>query len=282
MILTKIKKYLDFFLNYLLFGLLKLVKKNPIRVYYWKDHPNFGDLLTPALLKFYGFYPLFFYPHRAQLVSTGSLIEHINPDYKGIILGSGAISETANVHFKNAKILGLRGKLTKSILKINDEITYGDPGLLASNLLKKRSLKKYTIGIVPHYSDLENQIIWKLKEKYTSQISIIDVQNPPETVLSEIDECEYILSSSLHGLICSDSLGIPNRWIQLSTLHGGDFKFRDYYSLFEISSAQFKLIGAETIDELINTTSLVDQTRLNVLKNNLENSFKNLSIQIYG
>ena len=47
--------------------------------------------------------------------------------------------------------------------------------------------------------------------------------------LRAIGECEMIASSSLHGLIVADALGIPNWRVSFAReLKGGDFKFRDY------------------------------------------------------
>jgi hypothetical protein len=45
-----------------------------------------------------------------------------------------------------------------------------------------------------------------------------------------------VISSSLHGLIVADSLGIPNVWLRLSPdVLGGDYKFKDYYSVFGLA-----------------------------------------------
>ena len=42
------------------------------------------------------------------------------------------------------------------------------------------------------------------------------------------------MSSALHGLICADSLGIPNQHIILGEkVVGGEYKFKDYYSVFK-------------------------------------------------
>ena len=273
---NRISNTLSVLANYLHFIMLKLISKKPIRVYYWKEHPNFGDLITPALLEYYGYPPIFFNPNRAQLVSTGSLIEHLNEDYKGIILGTGAISESTSIEFKKAKVIGLRGALTKKALHIENDIIYGDPGLLASKLIEVRNIKKFKIGFIPHYRDIDNEHVFRLMKRLKNEITIIDVQNKPLDVLKKMDQCEYILSSSLHGLICADSLGIPNRWIKLSELMGNEFKFNDYYSIFELKARPKLISGNESIDELISWTEMIEKEKINKVKIELENQFKNL------
>ena len=45
-----------------------------------------------------------------------------------------------------------------------------------------------------------------------------------------------MISSSLHGLIASDSLGIPNmRFVASDKIIGGDYKYNDYYSSYGIN-----------------------------------------------
>lgn len=80
---------------------------------------------------------------------------------------------------------------------------------------------------------------------------LIDLREPPIETLNKIAECETIVSSSLHGLVAADSLGIPNMRMKLSN-HGFDFnvdfKFDDYYSVFWGSRGYINLIGVENID----------------------------------
>lgn len=68
---------------------------------------------------------------------------------------------------------------------------------------------------------------------------MIDVCDNPIKVLRQISECEVILSSAMHGLITADSLNIPNQWIRLSDkLTGQNYKFEDYYSVYNKTSVQ--------------------------------------------
>ena len=141
------------------------------------------------------------------------------------------------------KILALRGKYTRRILEnfglmtSDENIVYGDPGLLFADLFNICTNIQYEIGIIPHIYDAK--LGWKKKlndsfNKVGIQAKIIDVTEEPYKVVSEIAKCRKIISSSLHGIIVADSLGIPNLHIKLSTFNysNDDFelKFRDYYS----------------------------------------------------
>jgi hypothetical protein len=58
---------------------------------------------------------------------------------------------------------------------------------------------------------------------------VIPVTIDPLESLRMIAGCEFIASSSLHGLIAADALGIPNWRLSFSAgITGGDYKFRDY------------------------------------------------------
>ena len=59
---------------------------------------------------------------------------------------------------------------------------------------------------------------------------LIDPTDKWENVIDAIVSCKSVVSSSLHGLICSDAYNIPNLWIDEFELKEGDFKFKDYFS----------------------------------------------------
>jgi pyruvyltransferase len=69
----------------------------------------------------------------------------------------------------------------------------------------------------------------KLK-RFVKQIQLPKKKPAPKKFVKQIHECEYILSSSLHGIIIADSYGIPAYHIELSDkIIGGQWKFKDYY-----------------------------------------------------
>lgn len=219
---------------------------------YWGFN-NFGDLITPFLLRKIGFTPV----NSARVsfgnfVFVGSILDSIRDDYRGVILGSGFLNDRRPKNLRQAKILALRGEYTKRLCGISRDIPLGDGGLIFPYFIQARQEKRYKIGIIPHYSDALDQRVTQWKNRFGEQAKVINVLQHPERVFHEVCSCQNIVSSSLHGLVFADSLGIPNLWIELSDLCGNnDFKFNDYYSAFGVSREQFRPSGEESISCLI-------------------------------
>jgi hypothetical protein len=161
------------------------------------------------------------------------------------VLGAGFHYEKDKIKFiKKLDFQIVRGELSKKILIKNklikqDGVLTGDPGLLASYMYTNKKDKKYALGIIPHLGDLNSVLFYEIHKKYKKSV-IINVQDHPDKVISEIMECENIISSSLHGLIISDSLNIPNVWVENRYKTGvcePHFKFFDYYSALDFNCA---------------------------------------------
>jgi pyruvyltransferase len=197
----------------------------PPTAYWWKGHPNFGDMLTFLLMERFADTTVEWAPaQEANIFAVGSILEAIPSGWRGIVAGSGRLFEQSTLHLEDAIILGLRGPLSAKGVK--GDYAIGDPGLLADELVTVD--KEYNLGLVPHWSDtvLETQF-----GQYNPRI--IRPEGDPLEVIREIGRCRKIVSSSLHGLIVADAFGIPRR-IELVGAkfikEGGDFKFRDYHA----------------------------------------------------
>lgn len=153
---------------------------------------------------------------------------------------------------KDVKVASVRGEITKQRLEkiLNcklDNTTTGDGGLLAALLIEKKVEKKYEIGIIPHLREKGLPVFDKIMDA-NDNTRIIDIAGEPMQILEEIASCEYILSSSLHGLIVSDSFGIPNQRLVVSEkLVGDGYKFDDYYSSFGIKGNVYKITENEKL-----------------------------------
>ena len=254
--------------------------KNGIKVYWWKKRINFGDLITPFLLQNFGYTPIYSKLQSADVVSTGSILNSLQSNYSGIILGSGLIHPKGLYEFNSATILAVRGELTKKCIKAPSSTLLGDPGLLIGEFIKEEKEEKenrYLLGFVPHYVDKNHPIITAYKQKYGDKILIIDVETGVNQVCSQINSCAHILSSSLHGLIIADSFGIPNSRLCLSNnIVGGNFKFDDYNSSLKASSNVTELKQNLSLKTLLGSTRLNSKDRIQELKGDLLHCFNQL------
>lgn len=210
---------------------------------------NFGDELNYYLLKeltgrpIVGYYDIpHVLKHRDYLV-IGSLVEEFTTPHS-IIWGSGAISGDKPLRHRPAKVCAVRGKLTRNYLigqGVDCPEVYGDPALLLPLIYKPSVYKKYKLGIVPHIADIEDPIVKKMAEDDSVKVIQLNKYDHWHDVIDEINQCDMVASSSLHGLIIADAYNIPNVWIRLSDkIEGGNFKYLDYFSA----------VGRETIEPL--------------------------------
>ncbi|QBM16361.1 hypothetical protein MARI_04410 [Marinobacter sp. JH2] len=248
------------FLSDLLF--IKVLGRVP--VYYYAGELNVGDALNPFLIekvvgrKAYQVKTKFF----RHLLVVGSVIQHANKN--SLVFGSGVISSDLLVENKEFLGIGaLRGKWTRDYLLENCRnidagdvlnIPLGDPALLLPKVYPLLPIKKiYRIGVIPHYVDKSCEVVNNFRVNLREDVVLIDVQQEVVPFLTDLSRCDFVISSSLHGLILADAYGVPNVWCRFSdNLLGGDFKFLDYYSVTDAVSPKAIFIGSEKkLQELV-------------------------------
>jgi len=195
---------------------------------------------------------------------AGSILSVIRHDADhDVICGSGFISAD-RVPQRPHTILSVRGPLTRDKFMeagIACPEVYGDLGLLCRYALPKPTVeKKYKIGLIPHYTDKKLDIV-KAAQRLPGW-TVIDIEQAPrgtttpEEFVRKINECEILVSSSLHGIILGDSYGIPSYHVKLSeALVGGTFKFRDYYSSVGRSYSSVSIASLDTAAIVASCTS---------------------------
>jgi pyruvyltransferase len=200
-----------------------------VKSYWWTEEANFGDALAPYLLKeFANINTEWDTISHSVIASIGSILEHVPPLWDGWILGSGKLYPTSKLHLhtKTATILALRGPLTARQCPPG-HYALGDPGLLAAELVGPQD-KRYDLGIVPHWSDLDLTLRPEFYSPHWSTQVILPSDDPLE-VVRQIGQSRKVVASSLHGLIVADSFGIPRRFEYSPTMNAeGMFKFNDY------------------------------------------------------
>lgn len=210
---------------------IKVIKRYPF--FYYNKVMNVGDFLNVYLVeRISGRKPyLVRTPFFSHLLPVGSIMHFSNR--RSVVWGSGLIKEEDAQFCSYSKVVALRGMLSKKALSSRDGgldgVALGDPAVLMPFFYKRPELKKiYRVGVVLHYSERDMDIF---KGLVGDGVTFIDVSQVETGFIDKLCQCEYVISSSLHGLILADAYGIPNKWAVFSDrIIGGRFKFMDYYS----------------------------------------------------
>jgi hypothetical protein len=223
-----------------------------VRVYWWKDQPNFGDAMNPFLLeRLFGVTATWAPLEEAELTGSGSVIQWISPTVRQRtgpihVWGSGFIHDLEpGPRLGDVRYHAVRGPHTRTLAGADPGTPLGDPGLLSAEALGGRPAASHAIGVVPHLWDLESATLAGMVER--AGALLIDVRKDPETVIRQIASCDYVFSSSLHGLIVADSFGIPTTWFVNTPLFGGAFKFDDYYASFGLERRPYVLCAGDDL-----------------------------------
>ncbi len=176
-----------------------------------------------------------------------------------IVWGSGLLNDQMGFKVKTRpkQVLAVRGPLTRQwLLKQGIECpeVYGDPALLLPRFYKPKKGKKYKLGIIPHYIDMENPIVEKLLLNNNVKLIKVSGYNNWHDFINLINECEFVVSSSLHGIIVSEAYKVPGIWVKFegtNYVKGWDFKFHDFYKSIQKDNIEsLKITIDNTVDEL--------------------------------
>lgn len=234
--------------------------KPPIKLFWWRwRYPyrlNFGDEFSASLVERLTGRPVeWASAAECDVVAAGSILQMVLRDRganRPAIWGSGFIREPSEGGPLELDIRAVRGERTLDAVRGREgalgvgDLALGDPGILASHLLEGPVRKRYGLGVIPHYTDANHPVVERLRNAGPG-VRVLDVAWTPEEVAREIASCEAVISSSLHGLIFADSLGVPNMHMRLSDkVRGGLFKFQDYYSIYD-GPDRYCQLGAEQV-----------------------------------
>lgn len=229
----------------------------PIKLYWsGRKSANFGDFLSPLIVEFVsGRRVIFSSAKRCDIIAIGSIVQKvlggqwerlIRGRYSPVkVWGAGSLSAAGLSPPKHAEFFAVRGALTRDALQLAADMPLGDPGLLLNRMIDGRRLeKRYRWGFVPHMADLGDPLAKAIIQQ-NAGVELIDVTDPdPLQVGRKIAACDFIISSSLHGLIVADCFGVPNLKIRISErVIGGDWKFADYAS--SVGRSKFDAVTPE-------------------------------------
>ena len=187
-------------------------------------------------------------------LAAGSILRLCKKNH--IVMGTGFISDGDDlgkggwggpyngvVFQKPLKILSVRGPKTRNKLMsmgVDCPETYGDP-LLVSPLIYDKEMKiEYDIGIIPHYVDKKTEHFLLLKDRLSKKykVNYINIMSgsSPEHFVNELKKCEYIISSTLHGVMLGLAYGKKTIFTEFSNrVVGKKFKFYDFFESINVN-----------------------------------------------
>jgi pyruvyltransferase len=252
---------------------------NRVNAYWWDVARNAGDEVAPFLLRAMGFTPVHTWKDQAEVIVCGSVLQNLSADFAGHIIGAGILNLTAVPRLPRARIDALRGELTKEALRVSTPLALGDPGLLLPFYLPGQAKPRYKLGIIPHFREKADPRASEWGARYPREVLLIDIQRGIRQVIRQMLGCSVILSSSLHGLVFADAYGIPSAWYSLQEALSAEsqYKYLDYYSVFQRQPTPIHFTGRENLAELLDQAVLPDREALNRIQADLQAVFENFA-----
>lgn len=215
-------------------------------VYWWQPKNslrNFGDELNPAVIQaLVGKKPRHATPQDTKLLAIGSVLHFATPNDH--VWGSGVNGKNLDPNeyvSQLAAVYAVRGPLTQEFLKkksIDCPEVYGDPGLLIPQLYHlSRGEPTQDYVVIPHLSELED-LPHDPHHVYPTE--------PWLQIYEKIRSAQLVISSSLHGLVLAEALGIPARHLRISDIEP-PFKYEDYY----LGSGRSSFSSARSVSEAL-------------------------------
>lgn len=211
----------------------------------WMLSSNFGDALTPWMISHMLVKGPWHVPTHVPLTTlpenvpdptymmAGSILNWVGP--RDRVWGTGLAAFADELPEQPPRsIHALRGPLTgaKCTAKWGSGShpgIFGDPALCLPKVYDTGTpaAAAWRVGVVPHYVDqLRVKVMF---ENCGDDIKLINILQPIDSFINEIRKCEFILSTSLHGLVVAHAYHIKATWIKIDDLVGGDgMKFMDH------------------------------------------------------
>lgn len=207
-----------------------------VRVRYFLRIPNVGDRINPAVVTALTGLPTCVAGDGAlpHLLCAGSMMAAATA--VDLVWGTGVMHPAFGIGaVRPENVFAVRGRLSLAELarqgRAPGDVPWGDPGWLAPTLLgiSRSSSPTHDLGVAAHYVDRWHPAVRRLLA--TPGVCDLDVRLEPEEFLRRMAGCAAVASSSLHGLVFAEALGLPSVWFTATAdIAGGTFKFDDWFS----------------------------------------------------
>ncbi len=206
---------------------------------------NFGDALAAELVRgIVACTPALRQQHRShRLLSIGSVLHFARPH--DVVWGTGVNGkvEGARVGSSQLDVRAVRGPRTRDLLLqrgVPVPDVFGDPGLLVPTVFPFTrdwaQRKRRARAVIPNLNDARD---------YASHPDFVNPLAPLWDVIRRIAESEFVIASSLHGIVIAEALGVPVR--PLESPAEPAFKYDDYAA----GTGRDRLPASATIEQAL-------------------------------
>lgn len=182
----------------------------------WIGRPDFrignaGDLLNRDLVQYlYDDRPQNVQQGGNRLLMVGSVIHKMEGGDIIVGVGSKGVPIPSPRLTGEVDIRGVRGPITHEELKkaghdVSRITFHADPGLLVRDLYPMETSQTSVPGrviFIPHYRD-------RADYRSLTGVELIDIDCDPAQLADNIARADYVLTSSLHGLVFAHAIGRP-------------------------------------------------------------------------
>jgi len=179
---------------------------------YWVEKNNFGDLLTPLIVRHLsGREPVRVEPNAPveHFFVVGSTLHFATP--LTTVWGTGIIYwRSAILPNPRAKVAMTRGPLSYSFAMAHGlkcPPVWGDPAAFVREIFPPAPAKTAKWCFVPHFREANIRI---------EGVTVLPTWTPPDEFCRILSSHELVLSSSLHGLVAAHAYGLKAAWVKLS------------------------------------------------------------------
>jgi pyruvyltransferase len=218
--------------NHFLTKILSLSVESRVPMYWANHEMNLGDALAPIIAQqVLGVKPSYASTRRKnKLLGLGSVIYAAR--HGDAVWGSGAFGDSG-WNPEGIEVLALRGPLTSHAAGIRHDVPFADPGIFVNEIVPTVAPEKREGRlIIPHYTEYAGVAACIARHPMAfPDVRVLNLQEGDSVALLRmIASSELVVSSSLHGLVFAEALGVHAVWVTPgSEIRGGNFKFRDYY-----------------------------------------------------
>ena len=206
-----------------------------MKLTYFRDKRNFGDDLNAVMWQH--LLPAdFLNEDESELfLGIGSILwDYLPKDALKIVAGSGygGYTPPPTVHDGSWEILFVRGPRTAEALGLPREKAITDAAILLREIPLPAPQTGIDTAFMPHFESVDRGL-WQDACRVAG-IHMIDPTDSVESILSQIQGANLLISEAMHGAIVADALRTP--WIPIRPIHPQHrMKWHDWAGSLEIS-----------------------------------------------